>query len=262
MTIRRTRIAAALLFALITALPAFAQSTAAISGVVVDSDGGVIPGADVVVKNVATGETFSTISSAQGVFSVPALITGTYSVSVSLTGFKTVLLNNVIVNAGVPANVRATLTIGGITEEVLVTANSALVPTQTATVATMLDTRQVASLPLSSRNAADFVVFLPGVTTPGGTRDSIVNGLPQSTINMTLDGVNIQDNTLKSTDGFFAIVGPRLDAIEEIIVHDRGVRRRQRRERRDADSLYDEVGDQPAPRQRVPPVPQRRTEHQ
>ena len=134
----------------------------------------------------------------------------------SLTGFKTVLLNNVIVNAGVPANVRATLTIGGISEEVLVTANSALVPTQTATVATVLDTRQVASLPLSSRNAADFVVFLPGVTTPGGTRDSIVNGLPQSTINMTLDGVNIQDNTLKSTDGFFAIVGPRLDAIEEI----------------------------------------------
>jgi hypothetical protein len=54
------------------------------------------------------------------------------------------------------------------------------------------------------------------VTTPGGTRDSIVNGLPQSTINMTLDGVNIQDNTLKYTDGFFAIVGPRLDAVEEI----------------------------------------------
>ena len=60
------------------------------------------------------------------------------------------------------------------------------------------------------------MVFLPGVTTPAGTRDSIVNGLPQSTINMTLDGVNIQDNTLKTTDGFFAIVGPRLDAVEEI----------------------------------------------
>ena len=59
-------------------------------------------------------------------------------------------------------------------------------------------------------------MFLPGVTTAGGTRDSSVNGLPQSTINMTLDGVNIQDNTLKTTDGFFAIVGPRIDAIEEI----------------------------------------------
>src|SRR5262249_33205570 len=76
----------------------------------------------------------------------------------------------------------------------------------------------VLRLPLSSRTAADFVVFLPGVTTPDTTRNSIVNGLPQSTINMTLDGVNIQDNTLKTTDGFFATVGPRLDAVEEITV--------------------------------------------
>ncbi len=128
-------------------------------------------------------------------FSVPSLITGTYTVSVSLQGFKTVVLNNVVVNAGVPANVRATLEVGGVTEQVLVQSNSELVQTASATVATTLDTRQVASLPLSSRNAADFIVFLPGVTTPGGSRDSIVNGLPQSTINMTLDGVNIQDNT-------------------------------------------------------------------
>src|SRR5262245_28304885 len=216
MTTRRSKTAAAFMIALLTATTVLAQSTASISGVVVDADGGVIPGADVVVKNVATAETFSTVSSDKGVFSIPAMITGTYSVTVSLTGFKTAVLNNVIVNAGVPANVRATLEVGGLAEEVLVTANSALVPMQNATVATVLDTRQVASLPLSSRNAAEFVVFLPGVTTPGETRDSIVNGLPQSTINMTLDGVNIQDNTNKTTDGFFAIVGPRLDAVEEI----------------------------------------------
>ena len=219
MTRRRASIAATLLCLLVHPVsPAFAQgsSTASISGVVVDAEGAVVPGADVMVKNVATGETFTTVTSDKGVFSVPALITGTYSVMVSLTGFKTAVLNNVIVNAGVPANVRATLEIGGLAEEVLVTANSALVPIQSATVATVLDTRQVATLPLSSRNAADFVVFLPGVTTPGGTRDSIVNGLPQATINMTLDGVNIQDNTLKTTDGFFAAVGPRLDAVEEI----------------------------------------------
>jgi hypothetical protein len=202
----------------LAATGAFAQgsSTASISGVAVDADGAVIPGATVTVKNVKTNEVFHTVTSGEGVFAVPALITGTYQVTVSLEGFKTAVLENIVINAGVPANVRATLEIGGVSEQVVVQANSELVQTQTATVATVLDTRQVASLPLSSRNAADFVVFLPGVTTPGGTRDSIVNGLPQSTINMTLDGVNIQDNTLKSTDGFFAIVGPRLDAVEEI----------------------------------------------
>ena len=205
-------------FCVVASSHAFAQgsSTASISGVVVDAQGAVIPGADVVVKNDRTGEVFAVVSSAQGVFSIPALITGTYTVTVSLAGFKSVVLHQVIVNAGVPASLRATLEVGGLSEQVVVQANSALVQTQSATVATVLDTRQVASLPLSSRNAADFVVFLPGVTTPAGTRDSIVNGLPQSTINMTLDGVNIQDNTLKTTDGFFAIVGPRLDAVEEI----------------------------------------------
>src|SRR5262245_7313665 len=131
---------------------AFAQgsSTASISGVVVDRDGGVIPGADVVVKNVKTGETFSTVSSDSGVFSVPWLIPGTYRVTVSLQGFKSQLIDNVVVNAGVPASVRATLEVGGLTETVTVQATSDLVQTQSATVATTLDTKQVSSLPLSS----------------------------------------------------------------------------------------------------------------
>jgi len=214
------RVVAAGLFALVTTVGAFAQgsSTASISGVVVDTDGAVIPGASIVIKNTKTGESFTTVTSGAGTFSIPALITGTYSVSVTLEGFKEALLNNVVVNSGVPASVRATLEVGGLTEQVTVQANSELVQTQSATVSTVLDTRQVASLPLSSRDASQFIVFLPGVTSPGGTRDSIVNGLPQSTINMTLDGVNIQDNTLKSTDGFFALVSPRIDAIEEISI--------------------------------------------
>jgi hypothetical protein len=214
------RLVTAAVFVAATALNAFAQasSTASISGVVVDSDGGVLPGADVIVKNVKTGETFPTVSTDRGVFSVPSLITGTYSVTVSLQGFKGVVIDNVILNSGVPVNVRATLELGGITETVTVQANSDLVQTQTATVATTLDTRQVQNMPLASRDASQFIVFLPGVSTPDTTRNSSVNGMPQSAINMTLDGVNIQDNTLKSTDGFFAIVGPRIDAIEEITV--------------------------------------------
>jgi Carboxypeptidase regulatory-like domain len=201
-----------------TALGASAQgsSTAPISGVVVDSSGGVVPGADVLVRNNGTAETFAAVTSGQGVFSVPSLITGTYTVTVSLQGFKTAVVNNVVVNAGVPASVRAVLELGGVAEQVVVQSNAELVQTQSATISTTLDTRQVMNLPLSSRNAGDFITFLTGVQTAAGSRDSIVSGLPQSTINMTLDGVNIQDNTNKTTDGFFAIVGPRIDAVEEI----------------------------------------------
>jgi hypothetical protein len=215
---RCVTVLAASMIICLTSAGVFAQgsSTASVSGVVVDAAGGVVPGADVSVKNNGTAETFTAVTSGQGVFSIPSLITGTYTVTVSLQGFKTAVLNNVVVNAGVPASVRATLDVGGISEQVIVQSTSQIVQTQTAAVSTTLDTRQVTSLPLSSRSAADFIVFLPGVQTAGGSRDSIVNGLPQGTINMTLDGVNIQDNTLKTTDGFFAMIGPRLDAVEEI----------------------------------------------
>jgi hypothetical protein len=209
---------AILMLRVLVADTAWAQgsSTASVSGVVVDAGGGVVPGADVAVKNNGTAETFSAVTSGQGVFSIPSLITGTYTVTVSLQGFKTVVLNNVIVNAGVPASVRAVLEVGGVSEQIVVQSNAALVQTQSASISTTLDTRQMTNLPLASRSAFDFVTFLPGVQTASGSRDSIVSGLPQSTINVTLDGVNIQDNTNKTTDGFFAIVGPRIDAMEEV----------------------------------------------
>src|SRR5919106_2958130 len=92
------RLAWAVFLVVLAASGAFAQgaSTASISGVVVDSAGAVVPGANVVVRNVATGETFNAVTSGEGVFSVPSMITGTYTVTVTLDGFKTVVLNNVV----------------------------------------------------------------------------------------------------------------------------------------------------------------------
>ncbi len=81
-----------------------------------------------------------------------------------------------------------------------------------------MNVNQIANLPLVSRNALDFVVFLPGTNTPTTPRNSTINGLPQGAINITIDGINTQDNTLKSTDGFFSYISPRLDAIEEVTV--------------------------------------------
>jgi len=100
-------------FGLAPSILAQGSSTGSISGVVVDADGGIIPGVDVAVRNMGTGETFATVSSDGGAFSVPSLITGTYTVTVSLQGFKTVILNDVVVNAGVGVTVRATLELGG-----------------------------------------------------------------------------------------------------------------------------------------------------
>jgi Carboxypeptidase regulatory-like domain len=198
----------------------FAQggATSSISGTVTDASGAVIPGADIVAKNNATSAESRAVSSASGTFTIPALNAGTYTLTVTLMGFKTVTLKDVVVNAGIPASVKATMEIGGVEENVVVQAASDIVQTQTATVATTLSVNQISKLPLTSRNALDFVVNLPGTNTASTARNSNVNGLPQSAINITLDGMNIQDNYLKTTDGFFARLSPRLDAVEEVTV--------------------------------------------
>jgi hypothetical protein len=199
---------------------AYGQGGAAstLSGIVVDSSGGIIPGADVTVKHNATGVTTTAVSNSSGAFSFPGLNVGTYTVTVTLQGFKTFITNDVVLTSGSGANVRAVLEVGGVTEQVVVSSASEIVQTQSSTISNTINTNQITKLPLTSRSAMDFVTFIPGVSTPGGNRDSIVNGLPQGSINITLDGVNIQDNTLRTTDGFFAIVSPRLDAIEEVTV--------------------------------------------
>ena len=193
-------------------------TTATLSGIVVDVSGGVVPGADVVAKQVATGVTTAAVSNAEGVFSFPALNVGTYTVTVTLQGFKTFVADGVVLTSGTGASVRAVLQLGAVEESINVVSSSAIVQTQSATITTTIDTNQITKLPLTSRSAMDFVPMLPGVATAGGNRNSTINGLPRGTINITLDGVNVQDNTLRSTDGFFAIVSPRLDAIEEVTV--------------------------------------------
>lgn len=199
--------------------PAFAQSgaTSSLTGTVVDTGGGIVPGASIVIKNNATGTTFEAISNSSGAFSVPALDPGTYTVTVSLAGFKTAVVNEVRLLAARPSEVKVTLEVGALTETVQVAAASELVQTQSSTVTSTITSEQINNLPLSSRNALYFTTFLAGVETTGGPRGSTIMGLPQNTINITIDGVS-NSNNFQSGDGFFSMVTPRTDAVEEITV--------------------------------------------
>jgi hypothetical protein len=106
--------------------------------------------------------------------------------------------------------------IGAASESIVVQGGAEVLQTQSANVATTITGRQITELPFSSRDALDLVLLLPGTTTPGRPRTSTVNGLPKGALNITTDGVNVQDNTLKSSDGFFTYIRPRIDAIEEV----------------------------------------------
>src|SRR5262249_21007694 len=174
--------------------------------------------ATVIVKNAATGAEFKATSSGSGVYTAPSLGSGTYLVTISAQGFKQAVVRDVKLDAGVPATVNVTLDVGAASESVVVQGGGEIVQTQSATVSTTLQVKQIANLPLQTRNVLDFVVFLPGTNTTGGPRGSIINGLPQGALNITIDGLNTQDNTNKTTDGFFSYISPRLDAIEEVTV--------------------------------------------
>jgi len=193
-----------------------ASSTSSLSGLVVDSSGGVIPGADVVVKNNATATEYRATSDSAGRFTIPSINPGIYTVKVSLMGFKTWSSPDVSVTMA-PAGIKATLEVGSLEETVVVRGVTELVQTQTAAVQTTLVVQQIQQLPVITHTALDYVVSLPGVDTPGSaTRSSTLNGLPGSAINITLDGVNVQDQ--RSHEGFFMYIRPMMDSVEEITV--------------------------------------------
>src|SRR5829696_8403104 len=112
------RLLAVALVVCVSSVSAFAQGsgTTSLSGVVTDSGGGVIPGATVVVKNTATGVTFEAITTSAGSFNVPALDPGTYSATVSLSGFKTAVVNNIRILTATPAAISVKLDVGALTE--------------------------------------------------------------------------------------------------------------------------------------------------
>ena len=98
---------------------AFGQ-TSPLSGTVTDPKGDVVAGATVIVKNIGTGNEFRAVSTAQGLYTVPALAVGTYTVTIEAKGFKTTVVNDVKVDVGAPATVNATMELGAATETVTI----------------------------------------------------------------------------------------------------------------------------------------------
>lgn len=199
-------------------LPAFGQlaPTGSIAGTIQDPQGAVVANASISVKNKATGEERTATSSDSGAYKIPALPSGIYNVIVEVKGFKKTQVTDVKVDVATPATVNVTLEVGTAQETVTIVGGGEVIQSQSATIGTTLTGRQITDIPTASRDALDLVLALPGTTTVGRPRQSSVNGLPKGALNITLDGINVQDNLLKSNDGFFTYIRPRTDAISEV----------------------------------------------
>ena len=214
--------AALVLVCALVATPAFGQggtNSATLTGIVTDKDGGLVPGATVVVTKTATGEKLPPqVTNATGAYSFPGLAPGKYKVTISLQGFKTAEIE-ATVTAGSANSIATKLEVGQVSEVVNVTAGTELVRTDTPTVTQTVQANFIQTLPRNDRNALSFLVYLPGVTTIGGSggyrNNGTIAGLPSVQFNVTIDGVTT-GNMLQGTDGFFSMITPRLDAVEEV----------------------------------------------
>ena len=208
-----------------SATMAYGQVTTALSGTVTDTSGAVLPGADIVAKADETGTTFTAVTNDHGNFTIPAIPIGRYTVTVSLQGFKTVALSDIRVSTATAAQVTVKLELGQLSETVTVRSGTEVVQTQANTLGSTLTTEQITRLPLVTRDTLwGAVPFLAGVDTTTGPRASTINGLPSGAINISIDGVNTQDNNNRSATGtgggcgFFSLISPRLDAVEEVTI--------------------------------------------
>ena len=204
-------------FALFAAI-AFSQgvSTGRMDGTVTDPQGAAVPNAKVDVVDVATGAAFSTTTNEKGEWALPSMRVATYRITVNQPGFKVAVVDGVEMHAGVPTSVPVKLELGQSTETIVVEGGAEIVQTTTAAVSNTITGRQIYELPFATRNAVELMVTQPGTQTPGNPRSSTINGLPKGALNVTIDGINSQDNMLKSSDGFFSYIMPSVDSLEEV----------------------------------------------
>jgi hypothetical protein len=200
-----------------TALVLSQASTGSIIGQVVDASGAAIPGAEVVVISEASGQQFTAVTSDVGSFQVPSLIPVTYSVRVSLPGFKSYVARDVKVNVGEERSILIRLELGEIAEEVTVSAGVELVQSSSAQITQTITKRQIEDLPLNGRNPLALMQLQPGVSGNGRVNTAIA-GNRTSFTNITLDGINIQDNFIRSNATDFSPSRPTVSQVAEFSI--------------------------------------------
>lgn len=136
-----------------------------ISGAVTDSTGAAIPGADVTVISVGTGETHTVKTKGNGGYSIESIGTGLYNITVSATGFSKTIVSNVQVDPSIITPGNAVLTVGAAQDTVEVSSAVELIKTESGEVSETISTKEISELPVNSLNAYALATTIPGVTT-------------------------------------------------------------------------------------------------
>jgi hypothetical protein len=228
--IRRGALSAlALLFIFAAARGAAAQSSSSIVGVVRDASGAAVPGVTVEVASPALIERQKVVvTEGDGTYRVVDLRPGKYTVTFTLPGFQTVRRENVELNTAFTATVDATLTVGGVEEQVTVTGGAPLIDTRSGTSERPLTRELLEGIPVGRiPNVA--VMLVPGATTArpdvggsetGQTSNASIHGSQGRDLVWNTDGLNMTSNT---ANGGLSGQYPNQGAYEEVVVQTRAL---------------------------------------
>lgn len=181
------------------AIAAFGQATGRLTGSVTDPSGAAVPNA--VVDLLLPGGTkpvLSTTTTTEGLFTITGIRTGTYQIAVSAKSFASYLGARVVIDASRETTLPAIkLNLASTTTSVQVTEDLETVQTANAEASTTITTKQISRLPILDRDVVSLISTQPGVAF-NGSSETVINGQRSSFSNVTLDGINIQDNFIRT----------------------------------------------------------------
>ena len=205
------------------ALPAHAQAIGSIFGKVMDSSGGILPGATVTISGPALQRPRTAVTSESGTYQFPNVPIGTYTVTFELSGFKKAVRPNVVITTGFNAGVDQKLEIGGLSEEVTISAEAPVVDVKKTTTGATFTAEVLENIP-SARDPWQIINMTPGVQAGlnvGGSSSGQQVGLASrgtgSNVQWNLEGGSITDLSSNSSPSYF-----NFDAFQEIQVTNGG----------------------------------------
>ena len=218
---------------LLTAVPVRAQvAGASLSGTVKDASGGFVPEVQITIENQQTNIVRSLTTDKSGFYSAPNLPAGAYTITASISGFRTETRKDLVLSVGALQELDFTLNVGQSSERVEVTTEVPVVELVSSAVGSVVNTTTIRELPLNGRSWTDLTVLQPGVspvvTQPSfgagadrgnrgyGEQLSISGGKPVQN-NYRLDGVSIVDYA-NGAPGSVLGVSLGVDAIQEFSV--------------------------------------------
>ena len=212
---QRFRVLASLVLglALIPCLAVGQVTTSTVSGTIKDAQGAVIPGATVILTSDTRGvQVGESTSDATGGFVFPGTMPDTYTIKVSLEGFKAFKLSGVAVSAGDRLSLPAfTIEVGTLTETVTVTADVQLIQAASGERSFTIPTKDVENLPIASRNFRDLALMTPGVV--AGQNAGVMRIGGGGYANIMMDGISAMD-----TGNNGQMIAMNTDAVSEVKV--------------------------------------------